>query len=114
MGRCYRFCKHNYCGFCSKYKETILVSRNPTHYGLLLHPLQHLELYYNYDAKDIPYLIDIANEHLKDEVSQNILQQYKKKGYVTYKQRKYLVYNLLHCCEEKHREYCGTDFVQVE
>lgn len=115
MARCYKCCKHNYCGFCSKYKESILVSRNFAHYGLLMHPLQHLELYYNYDAKDIPYLIDIANEYLKDEVSQNILQQYTRKGYITYKQRKYLVYNLLHCCEEKHRTYDGDiTFVQVE
>ena len=115
MSTCYKCCKHNYCGFCAKYEDTILVSRNPAHYGLLLHPLDYLELYYRYDAKDIPHLIDIANKYLKDDVSQNILQQYKKKGYVTFKQRKYLVYNLLNCCyEEKEREYGNITFVQVE
>jgi hypothetical protein len=102
MALCYKFCKHNYCGFCSKYKKTIPVSRNPAHYGLLMHPLGYLDLYYDYDKKDLSHLIDIANEYLKDEVSQNILQQYKDKGYITYKQRKYLVYNILHCCEDKY------------
>ena len=107
MAICYKFCKHNSWGFCSKYNESILVSRNPAHYGLLIHPLDYLELYYKYDAKDIPFLIKIANKYLEDEVSQNILQQYKRKGYITYKQRKLLVYNLLHCCEEEYRNYGG-------
>ena len=107
MARCYEFCKHNYLGFCSKYKARILVSRNPVHYGLLIHPLHYLDLYYDYDygVKNTPDLIDIANKYLEDDVSQSIFQQYNKKGYITYKQRKYLVYNLLHCCEEKHRTY---------
>lgn len=114
MSMCYKCCKHYYMGFCSKYKETILVSRNPMHPGLLIHPLYYLDLYYEYDAKDIPHLIDIADKYLKDEVSKNVCQQYKNKGYITFKQRKYLVYNLLHCYEEKQRTYGDITFVQVE
>lgn len=114
MASCYRCCKHYYAGFCSKYKKTILVSRNPMHPGLLIHPLHYLDLYYDYDRKDIKLLIDIAKDFLKDEVSLNILQQYDNKGYITYKQRKYLVYNILHCCEEKKKEYVDWNFIQVE
>ena len=114
MAKCYEYCKHNCCGFCSKYNEMILTSRNPMHPGILIHPLHYLNLYYDYDAKDICHLIEIAIEYLEDEVSQNICQQYNNKGYITYKQRKYLVYNILHCCEEKHREYIDYGFTQVE
>ena len=112
MSICYKCCDHYYMGFCHKYKEQIVVSRNPAHLGLLIHPLHYLSIYYNYDNKDISQLIDIANEHLKDEVSQSICKQYENKGYITYKQRKYLVYNILHCCEEKSKTY--WEFVQVE
>ena len=115
MSRCYRCCKHYYCGFCTKYKKQILISRNPMHYGLLIHPLDYVDLYYDYDKKDISNLIDIANEYLDDEISQNICEQYKNKGYISYKQRKYLVYNILHCCEENQRTYDGDiTFIQVE
>ena len=84
------------------------------HPGILIHPLYYVSFYYNYDQKDISDLIDIANEHLKDEVSQNIIKQYKNKGYITYKQRKYLVYSVLHCYEDRQREYGDITFVQVE
>lgn len=71
-------------------------------------------LYYNYDKKDISHLIEIANKYLTDDVSKSICKQYEKKGYITYKQRKCLVYNILHCCEEKPKEYGNITFVQVE
>ena len=107
MSRCYKTCKHNYWNFCTKYNESILVSTNPLHYGLLLHPLDYLTLYYQYDQKDLTYLIDVASKFLKDDVSKNILQQYKNKEYISFKQRKYLVYNLLNCCyeDETRRNY---------
>ena len=29
MPECHEYCKYNYLGFCAKYKERILVSKNP-------------------------------------------------------------------------------------
>lgn len=114
MSICHKCCDHYYMGFCTKYNEQILVSRNPAHLGLLIHPLHYFSLYYDNDEKDVSHLIDTASKYLQDEVSQSICQQYKNKGYITYKQRKCLVYNILHCCEEKPREYGNITFVQVE
>jgi hypothetical protein len=115
MSRCYKCCDHYHLGFCIKYNESIIVSRNPAHLGLLIHPLHYLSLYYNYDKKDVSHLIDVANKYLNDNVSKSVCKQYEQKGYVTYKQRKYLIYNILHCCEETPRTYDGDiTFVQVE
>ena len=114
MSICHKCCDHYYLGFCSKYNKPILVSRNPAHLGLLIHPLDYLSIYYNYDKKDVSHLIEIANKYLTDDVSKSICKQYEKKGYITYKQRKCLVYNILHCYEEKPREYGNITFVQVE
>lgn len=99
MARCYKCCKHNHMGFCNKYKEFIPISRNIMHFGILIHPLYYLETYYDYDSNDIEHLINIASKYLNDDVSQNIIRQYKLKENITHKQRKYLVYKLLHCYE---------------
>lgn len=101
MARCYKNCKHNWCNVsCRKYNEPILISRNPLHRGLLLHPLQYLSMYYRYENNDIKHLIEIAEKFSDDEVSKNIIKQYKQKGYISFKQRKFLIYKLLNCCFE--------------
>ena len=46
------------------------------------------------------HLIKVAEEFMTDNISKNICQQFKTKGYISYKQRRYLVYNLLHCAED--------------
>jgi len=56
MAICYKCCKYNNAGFCSKYKEIIPVSRNMWHNGLLIHPLHYIEIYYDYDLNDIEIL----------------------------------------------------------
>jgi uncharacterized membrane protein len=45
------------------------------------------------------YLIYAAALGCADEVSKNICQQFHSKGTISFKQRKYLVYNILHCGE---------------
>ena len=47
-----------------------------------------------------------SNISLFDEVDKN--------NYSLYSKYKYLVYNILHCYEEKQREYGDTVFIQVE
>ena len=103
MARCYQNCKHNWCNVvCRKYDEPILTSRNPFHRGLLIHPLQDLSMYYYKDVNgSISYLIKVAEKFLKDNTSKSIIEWYKKKGDISYKQRKYLVANLLNCFEGK-------------
>ena len=103
MARCYENCKYNWCNFvCRKYNEKILTSRNPFHKGLLIHPLEDLSMYYYKDINgDISYLIKVAEKFLKDDTSKSIIKQYKNKGDISYKQRKYLVANLLNCYEAK-------------
>ena len=103
MARCYRHCKYNSCDwYCRKYNERILTSKNPFHYGMLIHPLEYLSMFYYRDVNwEISHLIEIAEKYANDDVSKSIINQYKKKGYITYKQRKCLVYNLLHCYEGK-------------
>jgi len=103
MARCYKNCKHNWCNlYCNKYNDRILTSRNPAHYGLLLHPLQDLSMYYyRYVNGTIDHLIEVAEKFLTDDTSKSIIEWYKKKGDISYKQRKYLVANLLNCYEGK-------------
>lgn len=91
MPRCYKNCKHYYLGFCTKYKKEILVSKNLAHYGLLLHPLDYLTLYYNYNQKDIEHLIISAEKYLTDNKSKSICRYYRQKGYITFKQRKVIM-----------------------
>lgn len=107
MARCYRSCKHYYIyGFCGKYNEIVRRSNNFCHYGLPLHPLDFLELYYSpHHTPDVSHLMQYAEKFLEDDVSKNIVQQYKSKGKISYKQRKYLVYNLMHCYEDKESRY---------
>ena len=101
MARCYENCKHNWCNVsCRKYNEIILTSINPFHKGLLIHPLEDLSMYYRYENKDIRRLIKIADKFADDDVSKNIIKQYKQKGYISFKQRKLLIYKLLNCCYE--------------
>lgn len=99
MARCYETCKYNVCGFCRKYHEFIHTSKVVGHCGMPIHPLEYLETYYRSDS-DIAHLIEVAEEFLSDEVAKNICQQFRYKGYITYKQRKYLVYDILHCAED--------------
>lgn len=103
MARCYENCKHNWCNVhCRKYNETILTSRNPFHRGLLIHPLEWLSMYYYREVNgDISHLIDIAEKFSEDDTSKSIVEQYKKKGYISYKQRKFLLWKLLNCFEGK-------------
>lgn len=101
MSRCYKNCKYNWCNVsCRKYNEPILISRSPFHRGLLLHPLQYLSMYYRYENNDITHLIDVAEKFSDDDVSKNIIKQYKQKGYISFKQRKFLIYKLLNRCFE--------------
>ena len=101
MSRCYKNCKHNWCGgYCKKYQELISTSKNCLHYGLLIHPLEYLSIYYDYEKKDIQHLIEIADKFADDDISKNIIKQYKQKGYISFKQRKFLIYKLLNCCYE--------------
>ncbi len=105
MSRCYKNCKHNWCGgYCDKYKELVLTSRSIYHYGLLLHPLEYLSIYYDYEKKDIKHLIEIADKFANDDASKNIVKRYKQNGYISFKQRKLLIYKLLNCCYED-KEY---------
>lgn len=107
MARCYECCKHYYIfGFCEKYGELVRKSSNIYHYGLPLHPLDFLELYYSpHLTPDVSHLMQYAEKYLEDDISKNIVQQYKSKGKISVKQRKYLVYNLLHCYEDKESRY---------
>lgn len=100
MARCYKRCKYNDVGFCKKYNERIHVSYNPAHPGLLLHPLDYLTIYYNDNRHDISNLIKTADQFLKDDkVAQSICEQYSAKGYMTNKQKRYLLFRLLNCGE---------------
>ena len=103
MARCYSRCKYNFCdGYCEKYEDWIHKSENPWNYGILIHPLQYLSTFYRRDVNcEISHLIAIAEKFAEDDTSKNIVSQYKKKGYITFKQRKLLVYKLLHCYKEE-------------
>ena len=92
--------KHNNRGYCTKYQKSIHKSLNPECFGLLLHPLQDLDIYYQTD-KNLEDLIEIADKNLTSKKACGILEWYKTKGFLTEKQRKYLVYVLLNCCFER-------------
>ena len=98
MARCWNNCRHNVCGICHKYNEIIRRSKVPGHYNMPLHPLDFVSLWYTSDI-DVDHLIEIAEKHMTDEISKNICQQFHTKGTISFKQRKYLVYNILHCGE---------------
>lgn len=112
MPRCYKCCKYNYAGlFCTKYEETILVSRNPAHYDLLLHPLEYLTIYYNYSynkEEDINHLIQTAEKYLTDNISKSICNYYREKGYITFKQRKLLLHQFFNCYEINRGDVDGS------
>ena len=101
MPRCYECCKYYRMSCCTKYNKHILHSKNIAHIGLPLHPLEYLTLYYNHEHNDINHLMDIAEKCLTDDVSNNIIEQYKHKGYISFKQRKLLVWKLTNCYEPK-------------
>jgi hypothetical protein len=70
------------------------------------HPLEYLTVYYQYDAKeDIEHLIKIAEEFNTDEASKNICAQFRRKGYITFKQRKLLLYNIFNCVDSARNSY---------
>ena len=102
MARCYKRCKYNFCDvYCEKYDERIFTSNNPYNYGMLIHPLQYLSTFYHRDVNwEISHLVEIAEKFADDDVSKSIIAWYKKKGYITYKQRKCLVAKLLNCYED--------------
>jgi hypothetical protein len=107
MARCWKCCKYyNILGYCEKYNEILHTSKNIAHPGLPLHPLDFLELYYSeHHTPDPTHLIEYAEKFLKDTTARDIINYYKTKNKVTSKQRKYLVYNLLHCYEDKAPNY---------
>ena len=111
---CYKNCKHYYCGFCTKYNESILISKHPLHRGILIHPLHFLTIYYDEKERDLSYLMEVVEKCCNDKVMKSILTQYKRNGFISHKQRKYLVYNILHCYEDKPKEDGCWTFVQVE
>ena len=115
MARCYKGCKHYLNGFCTKYRDAVLESKNPFCMGLPLHPLDYLSIYYKEDEDDISHLIDIAYKFSNgDEVIDSICNLFAQNGQISFKQRKLLVYKLLNCYEEKEQEPRGIDFYQVE
>lgn len=98
MARCYRGCIHFIEGvnYCDKYKMLI------HNFGTLLHPFDFLSIYYDEsDNDDLHGLIDLAERFLTDEASRNICTKYRRSGKISFPQRKLLIYNLLHCYEEK-------------
>lgn len=99
MARCYKTCKYNICGFCRKYHEIIHTSKVIGHYGMPIHPLEYLDTYYKSD-QDIEHLINVAEEFMTDDIAKSICQQFRSRGSISYKQRRYLVYNILHCAED--------------
>ena len=106
MPRCYKNCKHNIWGWCYKYNEEIHTSKVSGHYGIPFHPLEYLTVYYQYDTKeDIEHLIKIAEEFNTDEASKNICAQFRRKGYITFKQRKLLLYNIFNCVDSARNSY---------
>ena len=101
MPRCLECCKYYSLSFCTKYNKDILHSKNIAHLGLPLHPFEYLTLYYKYDKNDISGLIDVADKFLTDNASMSIISWYKRKGYISFKQRKFLVWKLTNCYELK-------------
>lgn len=113
MPKCYKCCKYNNgFGYCEKYDEKILVSKNMAHYGLLIHPLEYLTLYYNIGEKDIKYLIKISEKYLNDKASKNICNFFNNKGFITEKQKKLLLYNIFNCYEPNERK--DADLTEFE
>lgn len=117
MPRCYECCKYNNgFDYCKKYDERILISRNAAHYGLPLHPLEYLTLYYDIREKDVKYLIKATEKYLKDKTSRSICNFFNDKGYITEKQKKLLLYNIFNCYEPKEEKRKDSEyyFEQVE
>lgn len=116
MPRCYKLCKYNVMNYCEKYNEPIVVSKNIAHYGLLFHPLEYLTLYYNENEPDVEHLIKAAEKYLKDNnIAKSVCEFYRKRGYITFKQRKLLLHIFFDCYEGKtQREDVGYYFAQVE
>lgn len=101
MASCYRYCKHYSVGVCRKYHCIIPVSRNIWQRGLLIHPLNHISLLYTQSTADHDrYLVDLSKKYSQDSMSIGICESFDCSGSLTNKQRKALVYALLHCCEE--------------
>lgn len=114
MARCYKDCKYNSSGFCLKYEEKILESRNMYHPGLLIHPMQYLAIYYNEDEDNVDSLVDAADLYLNgDEVADSICSYFARYGQISFKQRKLLLHKIFDCFEEKEPKHY-MDFCQVE
>ncbi len=115
MPRCYKCCKYNKgFDYCEKYNERIPVSRNIAHYGLYIHPLDYLTLYYYERGKDIEHLIKISEKYLKDKTSKSICNFFNDKGFITEKQKKLLLHNIFNCYEPKEKKDSEYYFAQVE
>ena len=119
MPTCQKWCKHynEAYGFCEKYKQSIPVSRNPLHYGLRLHPLDYVELYFRKNENDgIDHLVELADKFLTSNIDKGIVKYYRTYGRLSYKQRKVLAGHILYCAEEKpsHEYTVGPYCYQVE
>lgn len=115
MPRCYKGCKHySDLGFCNKYEERVVISKNPLHYGLHIHPLHRLTIYYNPNEKDIERLVQKAETFLTDEKSKSVCNWYRQRGYITFKQQKLLLYQFFNCYAEDERNCDYIEFCQVE
>lgn len=101
MSLCYRSCKHYSCGICTKYDEIVRSSKDMSSYGLYIHPFDYLTLYYDEPNKDIESLIAIADKYETDNTSKGIVGNYKGKKQISDKQKRYLLYKILHCYERK-------------
>ena len=98
--RCTKCCEHYCSGFCDKWNERISVSKNPVHYGLLMHPLNHLRLLYEDTREEYNgNLVDIARKGLYNYTAKSICKFYDERGYITDKQRRCLVTMILNCEE---------------
>lgn len=109
----YRHCKHYSCGYCAKFDE--LVPMCHTYPFTRFHPLDYLTLYYNESQKyDISKLITLVEKHLTDYISKSICNYYRRKGYITRKQKRLLLHNIFHCSENDTTEESDYYFTQVE
>ena len=114
MARCYKDCKYNNFGYCLKYDDKIIKSENIHHPGLLIHPLDYLSLYYNEDKQDVDVLIAVADKYLNgDDVADSICNYHAVHGYISFKQRKLLLYKIFNCFEVA-KPLLGIAFCQVE
>lgn len=112
MSGCYRNCKYrSTIGYCAKYDEIIINDR---------HPLSYLPSIFQKDELtpfDQYCIIKDASKYLtKDYMSQNILEYYKRTGWLSHKQYRALAWKLLNCFESinapdnvEHMDFCQIE-----